>query len=92
MKRQPRKKYGSTSGRPSIVKLVFAQIRKKRLYLKDGKTGAPEVIQAVRASFPHNRKFGLLDYAWCLSRFRRQRKAGLPTNRIVPIPASEPPK
>jgi len=77
------------TARPSIVRLVFAEIRKKRLYTKDGKTGAAEVIRTVRQSFPRNRKFGLLGYAWCLSRFRRQRRAGLPTDRIVRVPPAE---
>lgn len=71
--------------RGSIVRLVFMMIRKNRLYTQDGKTGAAVVIQVVRRTFPNKQNFGFMDYAWCLSRFRRQRKLGLPTDRIVTI-------
>lgn len=71
--------------RHNIVRLVFAKIRTEKLYLKDGKTGAAVVVQAVRRFFPEKQNFGLMDYAWCLSRFRRQRRLGLPLDRVVTL-------
>ena len=82
MKNKASKK--SKDAKASISQVVFGLIASKKLDKKEGdergKT-ALGVIAAIKRQFPGT-KFNLGHYAWYLSRFRKQKKDGLKTDRL----------
>lgn len=70
--------------RMTISRMVMKSINVEKLYTKEGKEGGLKVTVNVKKAFPKS-KFDLTQYYWYLSRNRRQRKLGLPTDRLVVI-------
>lgn len=72
------------SAKPSIARAVMGMIKGGHLDTKEGKDEALKVVNKVKGQF-NKSKFGLTHYFWYLSRYRRQKELGLPTDHLVQI-------
>lgn len=74
-------------GRKSAARLVMGLIAQNGWADGQAKDSLARAVKAVKAAFPKS-KFGLSQYSWYLSRYRRQRKLRLDTAHIVQVPAA----
>lgn len=72
-----------TEGRKSISRMVFGFIMEHGLLEADNRKGRyAELEEMVKAEFPES-KFQRTHFYWYLARASKQRRLGLPTDRIV---------